>query len=105
NAFEHDREGTRVLEREGVVDETSRGTRGLRLHLEAAELRYALRREADVRHNGDPVRGEGAHRLDDLGAALDLDRIHARFFEEPGSVVQRLGRTRLVRAERHIADE
>src|SRR5207247_5712649 len=49
NALQHDRESSGVLERESVFDEATRGARGLRLHLEAAELRDALRRETNVR--------------------------------------------------------
>src|SRR5437016_1014363 len=84
HALEDDRKRARIFEREGVVDQPPRRASGLRLHLEAAELRHALRGEADVRHDRDAVRGERADRLDYLRAALDLDRVHAGFLEEPG---------------------
>ena len=88
DTLEHDREGSGVLERERVLDESPRRTRGLRLHLEAAELSDPLRREADVCHDSDAVRGERADGLDDLGASLDLDRVHARLLQEARRVAQ-----------------
>ena len=103
--LQHDREGAGVLEREGVIDELSGGPCGLGLHLESAELRHALRREADVGHDRDAVRAERAHRLDDLGAALDLHRVHPGFLEEARGVPERIGWSRLVAPERHVADE
>jgi len=54
--LEHDGERTGVLERERIVDEAARRAGAPGLRLEAAELRDALRREADVRHHGDATK-------------------------------------------------
>ena len=56
-------------------------------------------------HDRDPVRRESADRLDDLGAAFHLDRIHPCFFEETRRVPKSIGGARLVRPERHVADQ
>ncbi len=105
DAFENDRERAGILQRERVVDQASRRARGLGLHLEAAELRDALRRETNVCHDGDAVRGERPDGVDDLRAALDLDRVHARLFEEARGVAKSVGSAGLVAAERHVADQ
>ena len=58
-----------------------------------------------MRHDRDAVRGESANGLDHLGAAFDLDRVHARLFQKTRRIAEGVGRAGLVGAERHVADE
>src|SRR6266511_4101638 len=105
HGLDDDREAASLLEADAIVDELPRRGRALRLHLEAAELRDALRREPDVTHDRDAVLDERTHGVDDLVAALELHRVHAGLLEEARRVAQRVLAAGLVRAERHVADE
>ena len=74
------------------------------LHLEPPKLAVGLRRQADVAHDGN-VRGEDRFdRGENAPASLDLDRRAAGLRQEAARVRNRLGRVRLIRQERHVAD-
>ena len=105
DAFEHDRVRARFVERARVGEHALRLFLALALHLEAAHRVHALRREADVAHHRDAGGDDAADRLGDVGAALELDRVHAALGQQPAGVAQRLFRRDLVAHERHVADD
>ena len=74
HALEHEREATRVRERDRVVGERLRGVELLALHLEAAERVDRLRGEADVAHHRDLGVEDRLHRVEALVAAFELHR-------------------------------
>ena len=101
--LDHDGERARLLERERVSPQLL----GLGLlrgaHLVGAELVDRLRRQAEVPHHGDAHVDDATHRLAQLLAALDLDRLDAALLDHAARVAQRLVGVHLVAHEGHVS--
>ena len=103
--LEHDRVRAGLLERARVGEQPLAAARIAALDLEAAELVVALRREADVAHHRDARGDEPVHELGVDRAALELDRVAAALLHQLAGVGHALLDRRLVRHERHVADD
>ncbi len=105
NRLEDDRVHTRLFESERIREQPLATTGITALDLEAAELVIALRRQADVAHDGNPRRDQLPDELRVNGAALELDRVTAAILHQLPGVGHRLLERRLIRHERHVADD
>src|SRR3954469_606219 len=103
--LEHDREGTRLLDRDRIGQQAPSRLARLALGLDlAAHAVLRLGRPADMALDGDAGLDEG---FDDPGApdaTLDLHGLYAAVAEEAAGVLDRLV-NRGVRQERHVTDD
>jgi len=104
DAFQDDGKRARVLEDLGILEQPRGRGVILALHLVSPELVHGLRREADVRHDGDSRPGDPARHLGNLAAPLELDPLGPGFLHEAPGIAHGLLDRRLVGHERHVPD-
>lgn len=105
HALNHHAKGPGLLQRQRVVEDGPGLDGGAALGAEAAEHADALRREADVAHDGDAAVDELAHRLGAVPAALELDCVAAGLLDEAEGVAEGLVGAGLVAPKGHVTDD
>jgi hypothetical protein len=103
--LERHREGARLLEGDGVVEDLLGLRGGIAPHHEPAEAVDGLGDLAHVAHDGDPRVDDGLDGRVGVPASLHLHRGRPAFLEEATGAADGLGNGRLVGEERHVGHE
>ena len=105
DAFEHHREGARLLHLVCVLNDTLGGVGVFALHLEAPKGVDRLRGHADVALNRNARVDDGLDLRGDRGAALELDRLRMSLLDQPAGVGQGVVLRGLVGEKGHVGDQ